>query len=354
MPTVYVSIGSNTAREKNIVAAVATLKKHFGTLRISNVYESASVDSSDTFYYNLVVGFGSDLSLTQLATQLRQIELQQGRVRTAEKSPQVSIDLDLLLYGDAVIDDGALQIPHRDIERYAFMLQPLAEIAADAIHPVKGKSYRSLWQQFDKSVLNQQCIKNFFSKEDVMEDYFAKIITAIGEDITREGLLDTPKRAAKAFKFLNNGYEKNLDDILNGAIFAADTEDMVIVKNIELYSLCEHHLLPFIGKCHIAYLPNGNVLGLSKLARIVDMYARRLQIQEKLTKQIADAVQTAINARGVAVVIEAQHLCMMMRGVEKQNSVMTTSVMLGTFRQHISTRAEFLSLINNNRATPFG
>jgi GTP cyclohydrolase I len=179
-----------------------------------------------------------------------------------------------------------------------------------------------------------------------MEEYFSKIIAAIGEDITREGLIDTPKRAAKAFKFLNNGYEKTLDEVLNGAIFEADTEDMVIVKDIELYSLCEHHLLPFIGKCHIAYLPQGKVLGLSKLARIVDMYARRLQIQEKLTKQIADAVETAVNARGVAVVIEAKHLCMMMRGVEKQNSVMTTSVMTGVFRKELSTRAEFLSLIN--------
>lgn len=179
-----------------------------------------------------------------------------------------------------------------------------------------------------------------------MEEYFSKIIAAIGEDVTREGLIDTPKRAAKAFKFLNNGYEKNLEDVLNGAIFQADTEDMVIVKNIELYSLCEHHLLPFIGKCHIAYLPQGKVLGLSKLARIVDMYARRLQIQEKLTKQIADAVDMAVSARGVAVVIEAKHLCMMMRGVEKQNSVMTTSVMTGIFRENISTRSEFLSLIN--------
>ncbi|MBT5221911.1 MAG: GTP cyclohydrolase I FolE [Gammaproteobacteria bacterium] len=179
-----------------------------------------------------------------------------------------------------------------------------------------------------------------------MEEYFSKIIEAVGEDVTREGLVDTPARAAKAFKFLNNGYEKTLEEVLNGAIFEADTEDMVIVKDIELYSLCEHHLLPFVGKCHIAYLPDGHVLGLSKLARIVDMYARRLQIQERLTKQIADAVETAVNAKGVAVVIEAKHMCMMMRGVEKQNSVMTTSVMTGIFRNEISTRAEFLSLIN--------
>jgi len=182
-----------------------------------------------------------------------------------------------------------------------------------------------------------------------MEEYFSKIIQAIGEDVNREGLRDTPKRAAKAFKFLNNGYEKKLEDVLNNAIFQADTEDMVIVKDIELYSLCEHHLLPFIGKCHIGYLPQGKVLGLSKLARIVDMYGRRLQIQEQLTRQIATAVETAIGARGVAVVIEAKHLCMMMRGVEKQNSVMTTSVMTGIFREEISTRSEFLNLINRSK-----
>ena len=179
-----------------------------------------------------------------------------------------------------------------------------------------------------------------------MEENFAQIITGVGEDLTREGLIDTPKRAAKAFKFLNNGYEKTLEEVLNGAIFTADSEDMVIVKDIELYSLCEHHLLPFIGKCHVGYLPDGKVLGLSKIARVVDMYARRLQIQEKLTKQIADAIEEATGARGVAVVIEAKHLCMMMRGVEKQNSVMTTSVMNGVFRKEISTRAEFLTLIS--------
>jgi len=179
-----------------------------------------------------------------------------------------------------------------------------------------------------------------------MEKNFADIMAAIGEDISRDGLVDTPKRAAAAFQFLTRGYDQNLDNVLNEAVFEADTEDMVIVKDIELYSMCEHHLLPFIGKCHIGYLPTGKVIGLSKLARIVDMYARRLQIQEKLTKEIASAIQTAINPRGVAIVIEAQHLCMMMRGVEKQNSVMTTSSMLGVFRADYSSRNEFLKLIS--------
>ena len=178
-----------------------------------------------------------------------------------------------------------------------------------------------------------------------MDKQYAEILTAIGEDLTRDGLRDTPTRASKAMSFLTRGYGLSLEEVVNGAVFESDTDEMVIVKNIELYSLCEHHILPFIGKCHVAYLPKGKVLGLSKVARIVDMYARRLQIQEGLTKQIADAIQSVTNGGGVGVVIEAEHLCMKMRGVEKQNSVMTTSVMLGRFRRDQNTRHEFLTLI---------
>ncbi|MFT5126833.1 MAG: GTP cyclohydrolase I [Rhodothermales bacterium] len=178
-----------------------------------------------------------------------------------------------------------------------------------------------------------------------MDSLYSQIITDIGEDVNREGLVDTPKRAASAMRFLTKGYHEDLETVINSAVFTSDTDEMVIVKDIELYSLCEHHLLPFIGKAHVAYLPQGKVLGLSKIARIVDLYARRLQIQEKLTKEIAVAVRESVDALGVAVVIEAKHLCMMMRGVEKQNSVMTTSCMLGAFRSHPDTRAEFLSLL---------
>ncbi|QTF91485.1 GTP cyclohydrolase I FolE [Halomonas sp. BM-2019] len=177
-------------------------------------------------------------------------------------------------------------------------------------------------------------------------NHYRQIILALGENPEREGLRDTPKRAAKAMQFLNHGYLQSLEDIVNGAVFESETDEMVLVKDIELYSMCEHHLLPFIGKCHIAYLPSGRVLGLSKFARIVDMYARRMQIQENLTRQIAEAVQQVTQARGVAVVVEAKHLCMMMRGVEKQNSSMTSSVMLGAFRDNPSTRQEFLTLVN--------
>lgn len=180
-----------------------------------------------------------------------------------------------------------------------------------------------------------------------MEKAYKKIIESIGEDTTRAGLIDTPARASKAMKFLTHGYKLDIDEVINGALFPSDTDEMVIVKNIELYSICEHHLLPFIGKCHVAYLPAGKVIGLSKVARIVDMFARRLQIQENLTNEIATAILTQTKAAGAAVIIEAQHMCMMMRGVEKQNSVMTTSCMLGAFRNRQSTRSEFLSLIQH-------
>jgi len=178
-----------------------------------------------------------------------------------------------------------------------------------------------------------------------MEESFLQLLQAIGEDPNREGLLRTPTRAANAFEFLTNGYRQSLDDVVNGAIFESDASEIILVKDIELYSMCEHHLLPFIGRAHVAYIPNGKVIGLSKVARLVDVFARRLQIQENLTVQIADALMKTLRPAGVGIVVEAKHLCMMMRGVEKQNSVMKTSCLLGTFKEDARTRSEFLSLL---------
>lgn len=178
-----------------------------------------------------------------------------------------------------------------------------------------------------------------------LKQHYEQILTLLGEDVNRDGLQDTPQRAAKAMQFLTDGYQTSLSDVVNDAVFESDMDEMVIVQDIEFYSLCEHHMLPFIGRCHIAYIPNGKVLGLSKFARIVDMYARRLQIQEGLTKQVAEAVLEVTQAKGVAVVMEGKHMCMMMRGVQKQNSSMVTSMMLGAFRKSQATREEFLRLI---------
>ena len=178
-----------------------------------------------------------------------------------------------------------------------------------------------------------------------LSNLYSQVITELGEDVNREGLQETPKRAAKAMQFLTSGYDTSLEEIVNNAVFASDNDEMVVISGIEMYSMCEHHMLPFIGTVSIGYLPDGKVLGLSKFARITDMFARRLQIQENLTKQIAEAVQEVTGARGVAVVVEARHMCMMMRGVEKQNSSMASSVMLGGFRKSAATRSEFFRLM---------
>ncbi len=180
-----------------------------------------------------------------------------------------------------------------------------------------------------------------------IENLTRELLIAIGEDPDREGLVKTPSRVAKALEFLTSGYRADLAKVINGAVFTQTTNSMVIVKNIEVYSMCEHHMLPFYGRCHIGYLPTGKVFGVSKLARLVDMFARRLQLQERLTEQVSQAIMETIGATGVGVMIEARHLCMMMRGVEKQNSVMVTSSVLGSFRESQATREEFLSLIGS-------
>jgi GTP cyclohydrolase I len=178
-----------------------------------------------------------------------------------------------------------------------------------------------------------------------LQQIYAEVLTRIGEDPTRDGLLSTPKRVEKAFEFLTRGYHQNIEDVLHNALFDVDYDEMVIVKDIEFYSMCEHHMLPFFGKAHIAYVPNGKVVGLSKIPRIVDVFARRLQVQERLTHEVAEAISDAVHPQGVGVVIEAQHLCMMMRGVEKQGSSTVTSSMLGVFKTQQQTRSEFLSLV---------
>ncbi len=184
-----------------------------------------------------------------------------------------------------------------------------------------------------------------------MQSLISQLLAALGEDPSREGLRDTPQRVEQALRFLTSGYRADINEVLNGALFSVDYSEMVIVKDIDFYSLCEHHLLPFFGKCHVAYLPNGKVIGLSKIPRLVDVFARRLQIQERLTSEIADTIQEQIKPLGVAVVIEATHLCMSMRGVEKQNSFAVTSAMLGSFRDS-KTRMEFLQLIRRRSTIP--
>ena len=184
------------------------------------------------------------------------------------------------------------------------------------------------------------------TNHDILEQITRKLLKEIGENPDREGLVRTPSRVAKSWEFFSRGYNQNLENIINNAIFEEDAKDMVIVRDVEFFSLCEHHLLPFFGKAHVGYIPNGKVIGLSKIPRIIDMFSRRLQVQERLTHQVAEALQDVLNPIGVAVVMEGRHMCMQMRGVEKQNSFASTSAMLGQFRKSAETRSEFLSIIN--------
>lgn len=183
-----------------------------------------------------------------------------------------------------------------------------------------------------------------------MKELIEQLLSAIGEDPQREGLRRTPERVAKALEYLTRGYSENAREILNNALFVEDYDEMVIVKDIDMFSLCEHHLLPFFGKCHVAYIPRRKIIGLSKIVRLVEVFSRRLQVQERLTSQIANTIHDALDPYGVGVVIEAMHLCMMMRGVEKQNSIAITSSMLGTFRTNVETRMEFMELIKGKRS----
>ena len=184
-----------------------------------------------------------------------------------------------------------------------------------------------------------------------MLEVIRRLLADLGEDPSREGLLKTPERVERSLKFLTSGYQKDVDEVLNGALFTVDYTEMVIVKDIDFYSLCEHHLLPFFGKCHVAYLPTNQVIGLSKIPRIVEIFSRRLQVQERLTNEIAETIREKINPLGVAVVLEGTHLCMSMRGVEKQNSTAITSAMLGVFRDDARTRSEFLALIRQHETS---
>ena len=182
-----------------------------------------------------------------------------------------------------------------------------------------------------------------------LEEITKELLELIGEDFTRQGLIKTPERVAESWKFLSQGYHQNLNDVINEAIFDESAKDMIIVKDIEFYSLCEHHLIPFYGKAHVGYIPNGKIIGLSKIPRIIDFYARRLQVQERLTNQIATCIQDLLNPKGVAVIMEGRHFCMLMRGVQKQNSIASTSSMLGAFKDQSTTRNEFLKLVEINK-----
>ena len=363
--TAVVLAGSNLDKERCLPESIRQLRRHpdIDVRAVSSCFESSSVggpaDAPD--FYNAAALVLTHLDPEELRRELHAIEDQLGRVRTDDPNAPRTVDLDILLYDDVVKDFDGWSLPDPDIETQLYAAVPLADVAPRWVHPVLGKTAEELADELAAShpevipnmairlstPYTTRAIDDFDDTEGVYAPKLEAIIRdqllEIGEDPDREGLVRTPLRVAKAMDFLTSGYSTSLNEVVNDAIFDAEgASEMVVVRDVEYYSMCEHHMLPFFGKATVAYLPKGKIIGLSKIARIVDVFARRLQVQERLTNQVADAMTEILDPHGVGVVIEGKHLCMMMRGVQKQDSNMITSAMRGTFKSDARTRSEFL------------
>ncbi len=328
---------------------------------VSRFYQSEAVGPEPRPpFINAAVRVRTGLEPPRIREELRSLEADMGRVRTEDRYAPRTIDLDLAMVEGVTMATDGLEIPDPEIPERAYLVRPLADVAPDWVY--RGATLAEIAERLDDQgtrVMTKDItsLTARYALEDGMEampdevfdaEYEAHVramLLELGEDPQREGLVKTPLRVAKAMDFLTSGYTTTLDDVVNNAIFESDTDEMVVVKDIEFYSLCEHHMLPFFGRSHVAYVPKGRIIGLSKIARIVDLFSRRLQVQERLTSQIADAVDEVLSPHGVGVVMEASHFCMMMRGVQKQGSSMVTSAMRGGFKSDPRTRAEFTELI---------
>jgi GTP cyclohydrolase I len=365
---VIILAGSNIEKERNLPEAIRLLRRHraIEVEKVSRFFESKSVggpeDAPD--FFNAAVLACTDLGPEELRTELRQIESVLGRHRTDDPNAPRTIDLDIAYFGNEVADYGDWSLPAADATTAAHVAVPIADVAPDWVHPVSGATaydvvvaLPSATQEVKPVMAIQlsspalaRAVDDFDEPMDVyaprIEALVRQQLVELGEDPDREGLLRTPLRVAKALDFLTSGYATSLHEVVNNAVFDAEgADEMVLVKDIEFYSMCEHHMLPFFGRAAVAYLPKGKIIGLSKIARIVDLFARRLQVQERMTNQVADAIGEVLDPYGVAVVIEGKHFCMMMRGVQKQDSSMITSAMRGTFSSDARTRSEFLDLV---------
>ena len=354
-----VGLGSNIEPEHNIRLAVRLLGRCEGwnLLAVSPTYLGAAVGTDGPDFHNAAVLIETDLDPDALRKRLRGIEERMGRVRTDDKFAPRVIDLDVVAF-----EDGSVVDP--DLARFAHVAVPAADLAHNWEYDAAGRTFGEIAASLDTEGLERMSAElapidhtRHYAAESSMEADVGEVFDAayeasvrsqlvhIGEDPEREGLLRTPLRVAKAMDFLTSGYSTTVDEAVNNAIFEVESDEMVLVKDVEYYSLCEHHMLPFFGRAHVAYLPNKRIIGLSKIARVIDVFARRLQVQERLTNQVADAIQQVLDPHGVAVVMEGSHFCMMMRGVQKQGSSMVTSAMRGGFKDNPSTRAEFMELI---------
>jgi GTP cyclohydrolase I len=366
--SVVIVAGSNIDKEHCLPDAVRQLRRHsdINVKSVSTCFESPSVggpaDAPD--FYNAAVLATTSLDPEELRDALHEIESLLGRIRTDDPNEPRRIDLDIAYYSDLAKDFDGWSIPDPGAETVPHIAIPVAEVAPRLVHPVSGRTTVDIAASIvenDKGIRTNAGIKlsapyttravpDFDDVEGVyaprLEAIVREQLVEIGEDPEREGLVRTPLRVAKAMDFLTSGYSTSLDEVVNNALFDAEgASEMVVVRDVEYYSMCEHHMLPFFGMATVGYLPKGKIIGLSKIARIVDVYARRLQVQERLTNQIAAAMDDILDPHGVGVVMEGKHLCMMMRGVQKQESNMVTSAMRGTFKDDARTRSEFLELI---------
>lgn len=361
------AMGSNIEKERNLAEAIRLLRRapRITVERVSRFYESPSVggpeDAPD--FFNVAALVRTELTAAGLREALRAIERELMRERSADPDAPRTIDLDVAYFGDTGLDIDGWILPDPLVATAPHVAIPIAEVAPDWIHPTDGRTTKEIAEQIGADdvqlVMAVHLSDPYLPRapedfDDVVDVYAPKLeglvreqLLAIGEDPDREGLRRTPLRVAKALDFLTSGYSTSLDEVVNDAVFDAEgADEMVLVKDIEFYSMCEHHMLPFFGKAAVAYLPRGKIIGLSKIARIVDVFARRLQVQERLTNQVADALIEILAPHGAAVVMEGRHLCMMMRGVQKQESEMVTSAMRGTFKEDSRTRNEFLALVH--------
>jgi len=363
-----ISLGSNIEKERHLPEAIRLLRRHrrIEVRKVSRFFESAPVGGPQDApeFFNAALVACTDLPPNELREELRHIEDVLGRQRTEDPNAPRTIDLDIAYYGDLQVQFDGWQLPDANAATAAHVAIPIADVAPTWVDPVSGKTAYDLMLHVDaadEAVRPVSSIRlatpyesrgpeDFDQSGDVYAPQLESIVRAqlleLGENPDREGLLRTPLRVAKALDFLTNGYATSLGEVVNNAIFDAEgADEMVLVKDIEFYSMCEHHMLPFFGKAAVAYLPRGKIIGLSKVARVVDLFARRLQVQERLTNQVADAMKEILDPLGVGVVIEGQHLCMMMRGVQKQDSSTVTSAMRGTFKKDPRTRSEFINLV---------
>ena len=370
MTRAVIGLGSNIDPGANLPAAMRALRRHpkIAVLEAACCYRSAAVGRpDDPDFYNSAALVDTSLDPIALRSALRDIEEALGRERSSDRFEPRTIDLDIVLFEGFEGDVDGTRVPDPDLEKHAHIAVPAAEVAPEWAYEPGGRTLQSIAESLDASSLEQVMTTELspldknarYAPESQMEasDHevwdpereanVREMLMLLGEDPQREGLIRTPLRVAKAMDFLTSGYNGTVEQVVNNAIFESDADEMVLVKDIEFYSLCEHHVLPFFGSAHVAYIPNGKVVGLSKVARIVDLFSRRLQIQERLTNQIADAVQKVLDPHGVAVVMEGAHFCMMMRGVQKQGSSMITSAMRGGFKNNPSTRSEFMELISD-------